>query len=546
MNTGLSLKRVSCATCRLRAAASLRSSVASTSTLASLSPSSSSSAHDEKLHHSGASRSSSGTSSAAARFSGRSIIFTSPIFNPPPAHNRSAAKDARGSANTDRVRPLRYHLRDIEHAHDGHGGSGKVDHGIYGAPYGAVSKKEMHSDEAGTALFWTLTSPAFLVNLRPTYIPPSPSSVSPLTPPPSSSLQLLPDRVATPARLKKGKGFWVSCHQDIVDHLTGSKGPHVGVLRQIPNLQVPRNLRDIIHAQLLQRVLYELDLLFRRLKVHTKKVKNRVLPSSATIKGESHPEGRAGLEMSDVVVRRLTMEEADRIATAQSVKGIRSPLEVGARGERSNVVALLDMAELGNGKTEEKAGQIDIPLIPIHQSISADHNNTVSSATAPMSRTEGSESIAPIQGIPLYSLAHLFPVDLHPRLLELIDGLLATEATHVRRSAYLSSRRAQHHSSPQASAARHLGDSQDQPLSNILAIHYTPRSDGLVDDSDESTQYRSDDKAKVSIVDGAGGRGGEVDNYRRGELGADLAIALWRIRCYFGQGWEVKLPASRR
>ncbi|WVR09341.1 hypothetical protein IAU60_006407 [Kwoniella sp. DSM 27419] len=97
----------------------------------------------------------------------------------------------------------------------------------------------------------------YLINLRPTLLPPTAER--------TASLLLLPDRLSTPSRQKLGKGFWVKCDRSIVSRMISGKGPHMGILRQVSSLQLPSNLSTIIQAQLVSRVLYEVDHLARRI-----------------------------------------------------------------------------------------------------------------------------------------------------------------------------------------------------------------------------------------------------------------------------------------
>ncbi|WVQ95222.1 hypothetical protein IAU59_002317 [Kwoniella sp. CBS 9459] len=391
---------------------------------------------------------------------------------------------------------------------------------------------------------------SFLINLRPTYMPPTPTSeVSTYKVSSPASLHLLPDRVASPARLKKGKGFWVTCHGQVVDQLGGNRGPHVGVLRQIPYLQVPPNLREIVHAQLLQRVMYELDLLSKRLKVHTRRVKNRASASTSGItklefgrsasSSESSDVNGTETETDDVVLERLTVEEANRIVQGGGLGSGRHS-ELGAKKAMSNVVSLLDITGLDvqdavEGVSDRKSSEVDIPLVSL--------DRPSSSERLPPSIASSSPSLTPpalapaaaatqSQDIPLYPLRNLFPPDQHATLLDMINGLLATEAIHRRRAAFLSSR---NNAADQPSTKYAGGQGPQEQLSNVLALHYTPPS--TISEGPKTpavTEKRLGDQ-----------RRGE-QRYSRGELGADLAISLWRIRCFLGQGWEAKLPGYTR
>ncbi|WVF67647.1 hypothetical protein IAT40_002406 [Kwoniella sp. CBS 6097] len=513
MSIRIGMKRANCLTCQRR----LISRKISSSTATALFK------HDQTNDPD----SNANASASAGPSRSRSSIFTLPIFNPPTTSPSQQPVEDISDRNSWSSRPLRYHRRDLERARKSHPRDEEVPQGIYDRMVRypkrrcIVTRQELPS--------------SFLINLRPTYIPPTQQSTTSTIP---ASLHLLPDRVASPARVKKGKGFWVTCHRNIIDQLTGNRGPHVGLLRQIPNLQVPPNLRDIIHGQLIHRAVYELDLLSKRLKVHTRRVKNRA--SSSTLHPVENERSAVqavggteyGPEEVDVVFRRLTLEEADRVVQGD-VTG--RPTAMGDTKGSTNVVALLDIMGLGGRHPvelpDEISGKVDIPLIPFNN-----HSSTIDRLHSSPTITQCSTATAlgtASHGVPLYPLGHIFPADQHQKVLELINSLLTTEAMHKRRSSYLLPRG----TASIGSSVRNVSDSHEQ-LSNILTLHYMPRT--TTNPSDANAPGDSD------MNTGDRARDGQRDKYSRGELGSDLAIALWRIRCFLGQGWEAQTPARNR
>ncbi|KAK4687102.1 hypothetical protein P7C73_g3017, partial [Tremellales sp. Uapishka_1] len=90
---------------------------------------------------------------------------------------------------------------------------------------------------------------AYMINLRPT-----------LFPPPTSKLYLLPDRILHPksAAPKTGKGMWISNHHLVIPQLATREK---SLRQRVPGLSIPSFLPEMIHDQLQQRVIQELELL---------------------------------------------------------------------------------------------------------------------------------------------------------------------------------------------------------------------------------------------------------------------------------------------
>ncbi|RSH85664.1 hypothetical protein EHS25_003804 [Saitozyma podzolica] len=128
---------------------------------------------------------------------------------------------------------------------------------------------------------------AFLINLRPALVPgdtpdlgsdgpshhPEPASKPG---PAGSRLYLLPDRVLHPryAPAKRGKGFWVTCHRDVLQTLS-SPGPHLKMLSRTSGLVVPDQLPGMVEEQLRSRVIQEIELLRDRLRTMTPRASQR-------------------------------------------------------------------------------------------------------------------------------------------------------------------------------------------------------------------------------------------------------------------------------
>ncbi|KAE8541802.1 hypothetical protein D1P53_001975 [Cryptococcus gattii VGV] len=222
---------------------------------------------------------------------------------------------------------------------------------------------------------------AFLINLRPTYF--SPSSEE------GESIQLLPNAVATPNSIKKGKGMYVLCRKETIDHLVTGKGPHLSVLRQIPHLQIPPNLKSIIHGQLLYRILYELRHIHRRLEA---------LPRCENQKD--------AVEVKNVL-QWLSQEEIEDVRGGRPVTD-------------KDVVAFFDVAGL-----KTSASPIITQDIPVPSSLA---NISPDIALLPL-KTNGDhpEDRNTNVALPVYKLASLFPSELHPFIGCSLQAIMSTE-----------------------------------------------------------------------------------------------------------------------
>ncbi|KAK8854521.1 hypothetical protein IAR55_003260 [Kwoniella newhampshirensis] len=349
----------------------------------------------------------------------------------------------------------------------------------------------------------------FLVSFRPTFFPSTSNS------PPA--LHLLPDRVALPHASKMGKGSWISCHRGTIDQLQDSKGSRIGTLRQIPSLQVPPNLSKIVQDQLDSRVLYELEHLASKLETLTPRIKNRISTQDASeesgILGGGE-EGGGGVVGDDVVLRRLFEDEVRgiKVGTEDLVTG--GMIDPRHGGE--NIIALLDISVVKTGPLMNDTEPVvsssqaftPIPSIPL-VSITC---NPLSSRTTPQ--------------IPLYTLSTLFPRSTHSRINTAISSLLSTERKHARRKRL--SRQTTHAQNDRLTMTPAPESTTSNTTSNRDSRSVQRHSDILALSSFPShlRPRLSDDRVQNDI------------HAQRGSIGVPLAIALWRMRCFYGQAWE--------
>ncbi|KGB76421.2 hypothetical protein CNBG_2259 [Cryptococcus deuterogattii R265] len=222
---------------------------------------------------------------------------------------------------------------------------------------------------------------AFLINLRPTYFPPSSGE--------GESIQLLPNAVATPSSIKKGKGMYVLCRKETIDHLVTGKGPHLSVLRQIPHLQIPPNLTSIIHGQLLYRILYELRHIHRRLEA---------LPRCENQKDAVKVEN---------VLQWLSEEEVEDVRGGKGVTD-------------KDIVAFFDVAGLTTS-----ASPVITQDIPVPSSLA---NTSPDIALLPLKANgDHPEDRNTNNALPVYKLASLFPSELHPFIGCSLQAIMSTE-----------------------------------------------------------------------------------------------------------------------
>ncbi|OCF57755.1 hypothetical protein L486_05220 [Kwoniella mangroviensis CBS 10435] len=303
----------------------------------------------------------------------RSIIFDSPIYNPP-------------SSDTS-IKPLKYLRREYEHGTDIKG-----------------KRKQKETVEADDPYHVMLNSPlrqcivtrqkfpsAFMVNLRPTYFPPSSKELT-------GSLKLLPDRIITRGRSKKGKGVWASCHRTVIQHLLNDKGPHIGSLRAFPSITIPNNVKTIIHSQLLQRVQNELEWLSNKLSSLSPRAEISDSSPSSSSSDPIHKEIR-----HKPILRRLTSVEVSHINNQDGHD--RSPAQIGDEGE---IIALLDISGL-NSSSIATTGLISSSAPDVEDAIDI-----------PLVSIQG-------KSIPLYNLSTLFPQSSHLHLNTNIKKILSIE-----------------------------------------------------------------------------------------------------------------------
>ncbi|TYJ58020.1 hypothetical protein B9479_001112 [Cryptococcus floricola] len=312
--------------------------------------------------------------------------MTSPLYNPPLKP---------GISGHPRATPLKRH-RKAQEAKQVGAGLAKFDHDPW--------IKMLTSRTRMCCATRELRPVAHLIRLTPTYFPSNGDR--------PQSLQLLPDGVVEPS--------------------TASKGPHLPFIRGISSLQLPPNLVDIIHAQLLSRVLWELRYTLRRIRHLPKGHLESQEKTQRVLERWSNPEGQ--------------MDSANR------------------------VVALLDLAGL---KPAPVDSFFDLKEIPFPDSLP---QNVPSPLITPLSEH---------QDVPAYHLASLFPPSLHAYLHKSLWTIF-----HVERLRGV----------PNTSSSDARGEEQSEH--GLLAM---------------STLEASSNGSA---------------------LGTDVAIALWRLVCFHGHGWE--------
>nr|XP_018261790.1 uncharacterized protein I303_06235 [Kwoniella dejecticola CBS 10117]OBR83948.1 hypothetical protein I303_06235 [Kwoniella dejecticola CBS 10117] len=334
---------------------------------------------------------------------------------------------------------------------------------------------------------------SFLINLRPTYFPPDATNSTA-----AGLLQLLPDRILTRGRSKKGKGMWVSCHNEVIDQMINGKGPHFGTLRQFPSLTIPPNLKAIVHAQLSERVLLEMECLARR--------------SESLLPPRGNGQGSDGFSATPYTptLRRLTNMEAASISISSPPS---SGSTLASAPSSKTILALLDISALsspspsnihdGTGSQQiqqksQKDLEVDVPLVHL-----------TTGERTPMT-----------DSIPLYDLSALFPhSDQHIRLLRSLRRVLSMERRNKRR--LVVGRNHQSPSSFSTSQTEHPGIpySHPEPPAGADASADSAHSDIL------------------ALCSGSAGQGEHTEDDRC-ILGYPLFIALWRLRCFLGHGWQ--------
>ncbi|WWC71278.1 uncharacterized protein I206_105231 [Kwoniella pini CBS 10737] len=322
---------------------------------------------------------------------------------------------------------------------------------------------------------------SFLINLRPTYFPPDLRNSES-----TGSLKLLPDRILTRGRSKKGKGLWISCNSTIVKQLINGKGPHIGTLRQYPSITIPSNLKSIIQEQLLERILIELNTLFKKLQTLPRKV----------IPNESQNE-RA---IHKPILRRLTKIEISKIGTSSTIdKSISTSNDRLSDSQiHGNIIALLDLSKLESNDTSLfnnthhnlKIDNIpDIPLINVN--------------------IEKELGIS----VPIFEITSLFSnFNQRNKLLINLKKILSIERKLKKRFSNIDIDQIDSKKSLKVDSGneKQLEFNKDKNIehSSIIALYSYP----------------------IASTDDA--------NLHKGDLGLPLFIALWRLRCFLGQGWE--------
>ncbi|WVQ68562.1 uncharacterized protein L199_006771 [Kwoniella botswanensis] len=378
----------------------------------------------------------------------RSIIFNSPIYNPP-------------SSSTS-IKPLKYLRREYEHGPDIRGKLKEKETLIKDDPYHVM----LNSPIRQCIVTRQKLPSAFMVNLRPTYFPPSSKDST-------GSLKLLPDRIITRGRTKKGKGLWVSCHSTVIQHLLSDKGPHIGTLRTFPSITIPTNIKTIIHTQLLQRVHNELEWLSN----HLSNLSPRAgISDSSPLSSSSDPNLKEIRHRP--ILRRLKSLEASHINN-QSGHG-HSLAQIQREGE---IIALLDISGLSSTSTSSSPSGL----------ISSSASVLEDAIDIPLVSIQG-------KSIPLYNLSTLFPQSLHQHLNSNIKKVLSIQRKLKRRTTMSRPR-------IQGEEMRSKSDHSKSDHSDVIALCNYPSG------SFDRTQKQ------------------------RGIVGIPLFVALWRLRCFIGQGW---------
>ncbi|WRT68712.1 uncharacterized protein IL334_005692 [Kwoniella shivajii] len=411
---------------------------------------------------------------------------------------------------------------------------------------------------------------AFMINLRPVYFPSTnqdeninanDNSIANIHShshpyPKSHSLQLLPDRLITPGRSKTGKGMWVSCHRDTIAKLHG-KGPHTGILKQIPSCTVPRNIRDIVHAQLLERTKSELINLVNKMNSNMRT--GLWIDDGMDVNGER--------EYSPVLTR-LTMSEWKTISSLTSSNSSYLPT---ASASSSPTASYLE--ESGNGLSDTSSNDNIIALLDISNlPFSFPSSTSVDSSSASLitSNNHGPDPLATLNAAssvsvtllnnhqtPLYDLSVLFPKESDQlEVLKLIKKALSLERKMKLKSKEISKNQSSsskgiegtvptkqtprstsplsHEPSSSSSPlpiteihseipiiASHKSKESSKIHSNIIALHtqsIPTHNHPLKVNPDSSTQPISNTNSNSS-------------------WGIPLFMALWKLRCYSGEGW---------
>nr|XP_019045008.1 hypothetical protein I302_06924 [Kwoniella bestiolae CBS 10118]OCF23938.1 hypothetical protein I302_06924 [Kwoniella bestiolae CBS 10118] len=272
-----------------------------------------------------------------------------------------------------------------------------------------------------------------MINLRPTYFPPTATDEAS-----SPSLKLLPDRVTSRGRTKKGKGAWVTCNEGIIAGLMSKKGPHIGFLRHYPSITIPENIQFIIHHQLLERIKIELQNLSNTLN----SLSPRPRRESTTSEDRSASSGDMGYKP---IMRRLTNAQVSSIPGLSNTilpDGVSVHPHPSSSVDRfqGDIIALLDISNLSppasKSTDQDDTTKVAIPLIPIQG-----------------------------KSIPLYTLSTLFPPSLHTELDSQIKKILSIERRSKRRSIL------------RLGLGAGSGPKQKSDLSDIIALYSHPSTE---------------------------------------------------------------------
>ncbi|WWC90404.1 uncharacterized protein L201_005339 [Kwoniella dendrophila CBS 6074] len=450
-----------------------------------------------------------------------SIIFDSFPYN---TESRSSSPLNTPHVRKERyTRPLKHHRKSNESSSYGlerHLDSSRKD------PY----KRMMNSPKRMCIVTRQILPSSFMINLRPTRFPSSEISTNSSS---SSTLRLIPDRILTQGREKKGKGFWLTCHKDIIDQLINSKGPHLGILRQIPTLTIPSNLDEIIHLQLLERIKIELDLLAKRLQASP-----RHSLTTETTKDE--------IDENKPILRRLTKTESSSLVFRQPHKdsfplkdqGCRIEDKIRIENEDKNgdenekfilndnqagqILALLDICNLSQSRRQIDELKNEFEDKYKHEVSKPDttYEDDPKDILLRSFMQNNGYGIMGNDDIPQFSLSKLFQRDNKQdqddrfEILSSIKKILSIERNYKRKY-HIHSSNSKTNSSSDSISSTTLNENEngkkirrnfDKEYSDVLALYHYPESTSI-------TQKREN-------------------------LGIPLFIALYRLRLFLGQGWE--------
>ena len=273
---------------------------------------------------------------------------------------------------------------------------------------------------------------------------------------------------------------------------------------------------EMVQDQLEQRVVQEMELLLERLRGSTSRVEQRIKYRDLAIPGHASPHA---------VVWRLDEDEAKKV------------LEQGCY-DKEEAVALLDIRGITSTSSESYQSSPSIlphPDVPTESTSS----NTTSTSVDTHSKTERTEPLDGVtdirtksRTIPLYKLSSFIPSTSYSTLSKLITDLLTIEKLEHDR-ATLAAQISSNSLSPSPPAA---------PLPSSSSPPPPPPSSSSPLDTTSITRLPSPARPPnpdILVISSWIVPGGKLPpRTKPGDLGVPLAIALWRLGCWHGRGWQ--------